>query len=120
MKWVIVVVVMLHLGFVALCFGAAILNPERSGLAPVFVYLADLPASFFCEVLRHRLHDWGPEDYYGRLGMDAFVYAVVGSAWWVVVAWGLGSLNSLLRSNAGGRGRSKDKPDDAACRDIPD
>jgi hypothetical protein len=87
----------IHLVLVALCFGAAIFRPERSGLAPVFVLLADMPALLAFEPLRYILHGFS-DNYTTRLLLDAGIYAVLGTAWWFVIgaffAW---IFSTLLR-----------------------
>jgi hypothetical protein len=76
--------VTIHLVLVALCFGAAIYRPERSALAPVVVFLADMPASLVFEPLRHSLHSVS-ENYTSRLLLDATVYLVLGTVWWIII-----------------------------------
>ena len=85
----------IHLVLVALCFGAAVYRPERSGLAPVIVLLADMPASLAFEPLRHGLHGFS-ENYTTRLLLDGGVYAVLGTAWWFVVGTTLAWIFSTL------------------------
>lgn len=89
--------VAIHLILVALCFGAAIYLPERSALALVIVFYADMPASLAFEPLRHSLHGFS-ESYGSRLVIDAGVYAVLGTVWWITIgtflAW---ILSTLLR-----------------------
>jgi hypothetical protein len=85
----------IHLVLVALCFGAAIYRPERSGLAPIIVLLADMPASLAFEPLRHSLHDLS-EGYTTRLLLDASVYAVLGTVWWFVIGMILAWIFSTL------------------------
>jgi hypothetical protein len=88
----------LHLSFVALCFGAALLNPDRSALAPIFVFMADVPASFICEFIRHALHHIVSDSYASRMATDMIVYSLIGTAWWVGLAWCIGRLISFARS----------------------
>ena len=88
--------VTIHLVLVALCFGAAIYRPERSALAPVIVFLADMPASLVCEPVRHSLHSVS-ENYTSRLLLDAAVYLVLGTVWWIVVGAILAWVFSTLR-----------------------
>ena len=80
----------IHLVLVALCFGAAIYRPEHSGLAPVIVSVADMPASLAFERLRHVFHSFAGS-YTTRLLIDGCIYAVLGTAWWLIigafVAW---------------------------------
>ena len=71
-----VALAVMHLVLVALCFGAAIQRPERSGLAPLFVFFADMPASFIIEPIRHAL-DAASHSYTGRLLVDAAVYSEI-------------------------------------------
>ncbi|MBV9128392.1 MAG: hypothetical protein JO117_09930 [Verrucomicrobia bacterium] len=82
----IATVVLLHLAFVAFCFGFALYQPERLGLLPVLVCYADFPASLLAEWARPALADAvGAHSYRGKLLADATVYALVGSAWWLLV-----------------------------------
>src|SRR5205807_3767176 len=76
--------VTIHFVLVALCFGGAIYRPERSALAPVIVFFADMPASLAFEPLRHSLHGFS-ESYTSRLLFDASVYTVLGTVWWIIV-----------------------------------
>ena len=87
--------VAIHLVLVALCFGAAIYRPERSALAPVVVFFADLPASLAFEPLRHSLHRFF-ESYGSRLVIDAGVYAVLGTVWWIIIGTVLAWIFSTL------------------------
>ena len=86
----------LHLALVVFCFGAAITNPERSALAPIFVYFADMPISYACEAIRRIFHDALGESYTARMLTDASVYAILGTAWWSFIAWLLARLVTLL------------------------
>jgi hypothetical protein len=81
----------LHTALILSCFGAALVQPERSGLLPVVVYFVDLPASLLCEPLRHGLHQL-VQSLAARLTVDALVYGILGGAWWL----GLVSLASRL------------------------
>jgi hypothetical protein len=85
----------IHLVLVALCFGAAIYRPERSGLAPVIVLLVDMPASLAFESLRHSLHGLSGS-YTTRLLLDASVYALLGTVWWLVIGTILAWIFSTL------------------------
>jgi hypothetical protein len=85
---------------VALCFGSAILRPERSGLAPLFVLFADMPASLIIEPIRHALHAFSGS-YASRLLLDASAYAFLGTIWWFAVGttagWIFGKWRESLR-----------------------
>jgi hypothetical protein len=85
-----IALVVVHLVVVGVCFGSAIWRPERSGLAPLFVLFADMPASLIIEPVRHAL-DAASDSYTGRLLVDAAVYSVIGTVWWFcvgsVVGW---------------------------------
>ena len=85
----------IHLALVAICFGAAIVRPERSALAPVIVLLADMPASLSFKPLRTAL-DASRHSYVAGLLIDATIFAVFGTLWWyiigVVLAWLLSTM----------------------------
>src|ERR1700730_17453646 len=85
----------IHLVLVALCFGAPICRPERSGLAPVIVLLADMPAPLAFEPLRHSLHALS-ESYTTCLLLDAGIYAVLGTVWWFLIGTALAWMFSTL------------------------
>jgi hypothetical protein len=68
----------IHATFAAVVFAVAIANPQKSGLLPLLVFFADIPASFFLEVLRKLFP-------VRTLAVDATVYILLGSAWWYVL-----------------------------------
>ena len=78
-----------------MCYGSAMYRPERSGLAPLILVFADMPASLALEPLRHGLHGLS-DSYTTRLLVDAGVYAVLGTAWWFAIgalfAWVFSSI----------------------------
>ena len=89
-----------HIAAVCICFGAAILRPERSALAPIVIWVADMPASLVIEPIRHALHAL-TAGYTSRLLIDASVYALLGTVWWIlvgmVIAWIIGGWRASLR-----------------------
>src|ERR1051325_1139245 len=81
-----VVVASLHLLLVLLCFGAAIWGQWRDAeWSPILVYFADMPASFLIGALRSLLHGALSDGYIPSLLLDASLFAVIGTAWWVLI-----------------------------------
>jgi|GEM_PF-420290 len=70
----------LHTALAVFLFGAAIRDPIRSGLAPVLVYMCDIPVSYGIELLRQIFHQ--NDDYYRALKTDCALYVVIGGVWW--------------------------------------
>lgn len=64
-------------------FGAAIGDPERSGLLPLILYFSDYPASLAMELIRGALH--GSMDIEGQFAVDGLVYLTFGSAWFYLI-----------------------------------
>lgn len=69
-------------------------------MAPVVIWLADIPASLAIEPIRHALHAL-VDGYTPRLLIDAGVYALLGTIWWIlvgmVIAWIIGGWRASLR-----------------------
>jgi hypothetical protein len=82
---IVLIVLGLHLAFVILCFGAAIMNPERSGLAPIIIATVDIPAYYLIDLVRPFAHTLAPESYAWRLIVDGFLFSLIGSLWWFFV-----------------------------------
>ena len=80
---VVLVFIALHSVLVLLCFGAAIVQPERSGLAPIFVVRADLPASWAIAWISRSFRGV-VSDY---LLLDAAGFGILGALWWGGLGW---------------------------------
>jgi hypothetical protein len=81
-KVVLAIILSVHLILIGLCFGVAIYDPERGGLAPVFAYLTDLPASWvFIRIARLM----APSSYDARRVVEAVTFAALGSIWWFLL-----------------------------------
>jgi len=76
-----------YLGFVITCFYGAIFNPYLAGLAPIFVYAADLPASLLCEIIDNAVRHSFTRSYSANLIVDGVAYAFIGTLWWVSIFW---------------------------------
>ena len=75
-----------HLLLVLFCFGAAIWGQWREAeWSPILVYFADMPASFLIGALRSLLHGSLSEGYVPSLVLDAGLFAVIGTAWWILI-----------------------------------
>ena len=88
-----------HAVLVWVVFRAALLHPERAGLAPLIAYEPDLPVSIAIVRVTRRF----ALDYDMRLYVDAASFAVVGSVWWFLVGTvarraGLFALRRVRRS----------------------
>jgi hypothetical protein len=57
--------------------------PERNGLAPIFLFLADLPFSLLIEWIRKALYY--NQDIGSRFAIDAVTYGVLGTSWYFSV-----------------------------------
>jgi hypothetical protein len=84
---VLVVVAVFHLGLVGGFFYGAIFNPYRAGLAPIIVYVADLPASLLCELIDDAARRSFELSYSAGLLVDWLAYSVIGTLWWVSIFW---------------------------------
>src|SRR4051794_28973653 len=75
--------------FTLVVFFAAIRNPERSGMLPILVYIADWPSSYLAEMVRDRLHDPGNSSVTGNLQKDLCVYLAFGFIWYSAIGLAL-------------------------------
>ena len=80
----------IHLILVLLCFGGTFYRLELPGLDPFFVFQADMPASYAFELLSDWIHSYS-DSYTSLFLIDAAVYGVLGTAWWLfiglILAW---------------------------------
>jgi hypothetical protein len=90
MKYLPWVLAGVHAAVTVWLFGAAILSPERSGLLPVILYVADYPCSIVLNWLRNLLHpDWSVES---NLLIDGVVFLTLGSTWFYLIGLGVRSI----------------------------
>ena len=69
-------------------FGSAIAYPARASLLPIIMFCADFPFSLFFEFISKHLDSLlGP-----RLLIDAILYTIMGSAWFLVIGQFLSKL----------------------------
>src|SRR3954469_21241192 len=79
--WFPLLLALVNSAFTLLIFLTAIRNPERSGMLPILVYLADWPISCFAEVVRGWLDDFGHGSVIANLQKDLAVYLAFGFVW---------------------------------------
>ncbi len=73
----------MHAFLTVLIFATAISSPERSGLLPLILYVADYPCSIVMNWLRNALHpDWSVQ---ANLAVDGAVFLIIGSCWYYLI-----------------------------------
>ena len=86
-----VIAVAAHTLLTVLVFLVAMLNPARSGLMPLLVFMADLPFSIVIHILAESVTRDGI-GYYPQLLNDMAWFLVLGGAWWYGIGFGVGVL----------------------------
>ena len=72
-------------------FGSAIAYPARASLLPIVMFCADLPFSLMFEFISKHLDSV----FDARLLIDAILYTVVGSAWFLAIGQFVSKLLTL-------------------------